>query len=439
MLSFHLFRHYFLSFKSDSLIRIVAWVCLAGLSVSVAALVLVLSIMDGFGQSIKSRLLKKEAHLILHSKKANKGKDFFQNKESVYSVLPSHLKKGVESLTFFETQDILLKTHKGFFGVIAKGYKAEKIKELLVQARKTEFESFHQTKDILAVPKDSTGKDQNNAVFLSPDETDFKNTSSPSLSLIINESLSSALNVYKGDEALVTPVAALLLPPSEAPPLKRVYIQSVAEDSGENNSEEKFSVFYEKGMMDFKFLSNIHSAWEITLKDPESYKQYLSYFKNYRTEHWAERNSSLLFALKMEKFIMVLFITLSILISLLGISMALFLLIIQKRKDIGILQAMGLSDEEVTKTFSKVGLELAFIGIVGGMLIGLALTAFFKYSQWNILPAIYYDRTLPANFLPFQYILIFMGSLLVAFLACYLPTLHLSRMSPSELLKTAGR
>ena len=437
MLSFHLFRHYFLSFKSDSLIRIVAWVCLAGLSVSVAALVLVLSIMDGFGQSIKFRLLKKEAHLILHSKGADKKKDFSQNKESIYSLLPSHLKEGIENLTFFETQDILLKTHKGFFGIIAKGYKIEKIKELLIQAKKAEWEHLHRTENISVVSKDVTAGARKDTVSLLPEETNTENTLS--LPLIINESLSSALNIYKEDEALVTPVASLLLPPSEAPPLKRVSIQGVVEESGENNSEEKFSVFYEKGKMDFKFLSNLHSAWEVTLKDPERYKQYLPYFKDYRTEHWVERNSSLLFALKMEKFIMVLFITLAILISLLGISMALFLLIIQKRKDIGILQAMGLSDEEVTKIFSKVGMELAFIGIIGGMLIGLALTAFFKYSEWNILPAMYYDRTLPANFLPFQYVLIFIGSLFVAFLACYLPTLHLSRMSPSDLLKTAGR
>lgn len=443
MLSFRLFRHYFLSFKSDSLIRIVSWVCLLGLSVSVAALVLVLSIMDGFGQSIKSRLLRREAHLILRSKESGKREVLLQNKESVYSSLPFHLQGEIESLTFFETQDILLKTREGFSGVIAKGYGPEKIKELLVRAKNTEFE-FHKTKGPLGAFEASNGEDQeiDSASFLSNREQDFKNkksTFSSSLSLIINESLSSALNLYKGDKVFVAPVAALLLPPSEAPPLKKAYIQGVVADSGQSGDEENFSVFYKKGQMNFKILSNIHSAWEVILKDPENYKLYLPYFENYQIEHWVERNSSLLFALKMEKFIMVLFVTLAILISLLGISMALFLLITQKRKDIGVLQAMGLSDEEVTRIFSKLGLGLALIGIAGGMFLGLALTAFFKYNEWNILPAIYYDRTLPANFLPFQYGLIFIGSLLVAFLACYLPAFHLSRISPSTLLKTTGR
>ena len=134
MLFFHLFRHYFLSFKSASLIRIVGWFCLGGLAVSVAALVLVLSIMDGFGQSIKERLLSNEAHLIVRSKK--KGPPVFQESKALYALLPEPLKKNIESSIAFETQDILLKTPEQFSGVIAKGYRKEIIEKMLQQDEK---------------------------------------------------------------------------------------------------------------------------------------------------------------------------------------------------------------------------------------------------------------------------------------------------------------
>ena len=365
MLSFHLFRHYFLSFKSASLIRIVAWFCLGGLAVSVAALVLVLSIMDGFGHSIKTRLLSNEAHLILSSKKGNTPISY--QHAAIHSLLPASLKKGIKSSVLFETQDILLKTPQGFSGAIAKGYEGKVLKTLLNQSGTKRFESLHRTKDLSALSSQKA---------LSNNEQKIPSSFS-SLPLFISKSLSETLNLYEGDRVFLTPILALLLPPSELPPLKTGHIQGVIEKLQQNQGEESFSVFYERGLMDFKGFSNLHFAWEIRLKDPENYKAYLPYFKDYKLEHWVDRNSSLLFALKMEKLIMVLFITLSILISCLGISVALLLLIIQKRKDIGILQAMGLSQKEVTKIFTRIGLSLSLIGVTGGMVFGDNFNRFF--------------------------------------------------------------
>ena len=67
-MSFYLFRRYFFSSRSGSLIKLVSWVCLAGMTVSVAALILIVSIMGGFGKAIQSRLLDKETHLVIYFK-----------------------------------------------------------------------------------------------------------------------------------------------------------------------------------------------------------------------------------------------------------------------------------------------------------------------------------------------------------------------------------
>lgn len=452
MLAFHLFRHYFLSFKSASLIRLVAWFCLGGLTVSVAALVLVLSIMDGFGQSIKSRFLTRQPHLILRSKSSQQVQVDFKTKDPVRSVLPNHLQEQVKSSVLFETQDVLLKTNQGFFGVIARGYSSEVMEELLSLARKERFESLNQIQDLSSdadasdslssggtkgnLPSKTAGK---RLTYAPASQNEGKGSVTASLPLIITESVSTAFHLYEDDAVLLTPIMALLLPPTELPPLKKAHIQAVVRELQGDGEEEGFSIFYQRGLMDFKGFSSVRPVWRIKLLEPENYKAYLPYFKDYRVEHWAERNASLLFALKMEKFIMVLFISLAILISCLGIAVALFLLIVQKRNDIGILQAMGLSPKEVTKTFVKVGFGLSFIGIMSGLLLGLTLTAFFKYSDWNVLPAMYYDRSLPASFLPLQYAFILFGSLIIAFPACYLPALHLSRRPVVNLLKARGR
>ena len=132
---------------------------------------------------------------------------------------------------------------------------------------------------------------------------------------------------------------------------------------------------------------------------------------------------------------MTLFLILSLVISCLGISSALFLLMTQKGKDLAILHAMGLSQKEIIKTFTKVGLYLSFMGLLVGVFIGLAGTFFLKYNRINILPAMYQDRTIPAIFVPTQYLAIFLAVVILAWISCYLPTRYLARIKPAELLK----
>ncbi|MCZ0933332.1 MAG: hypothetical protein OXJ52_09305, partial [Oligoflexia bacterium] len=68
-MSFYFFRRYFLSSRSGSLIKLISWLCLSGIAVSITALILIVSIMGGFGSAIKSRLLSKQAHLIIEFNK----------------------------------------------------------------------------------------------------------------------------------------------------------------------------------------------------------------------------------------------------------------------------------------------------------------------------------------------------------------------------------
>ena len=432
MLWLSLFRRYFFSSKSHSLIRVTARASLGGLAVSTAALVLVLSVMDGFSRAVKSRLLQGEPHLIvrlnpasaaprsnpspapsLHAdssfasrqEKAGRSKPSFplQKKALLDLIKSKELREGVESLSFTESQDLLLKTDSGFAGVSAKGLEAP---------------DFFAKAESPAPPASSL--------------------SDPPL-LILNEPLRAALAVQEGDETLVAPVAALLLPPGTAPPLKRARVWKIAASAVGSGEEEKRAVFYEKGGLDFKALSNIRPAWEIKLKDPETWRAYTPFFADFQTENWAERNSSLLFALKMEKFIMVLFIALAVLISCLGVSTALFMVTTQKAKDIGFLQAAGLSRRETVQTFAKTGLALAVTGAAAGVILGVLLIACIKYGRLNILPAMYYDRSPPVVFSFWQCALVFVGSLAVAWPACLVPASRLSRVPPSELLKSVPR
>ncbi len=406
MLSFYLFRRYFLSSRSTSLIRVVAWICLFGLAVSVAALILITSIMGGFGKAITSRLISNEPHLIIDLKE----NPFFNNKQELSFIKQKH--KGIQETIFFETQDLIVKTPLGFKGVVATGYTLENLKNKVSEFNLFSFE-----------PLESSLTD-----------TNFKKGKRD---ILLNYTLFRELNLNIGDELTLIPLKSLLLPPSMVPPIKKVRVKTVVED--DNRKSSGFSIFYERGVLDFGRYSQIKYGAEVKLQDPENYVFYQDLFKDYKFSSWVDRNSTLFFALKLEKFMMTLFIVLAIIISCLGISSALFLLMTQKGKDIGILHAMGLSQQEIIRTFTRLGFYLALMGIFLGLFVGVSGSAFFKFNRFDILPSMYQDRTIPAIFDPLSYLLIVSGAILLAWMACYLPTRHLSRIKPAELLKITGR
>jgi len=434
-MSFYLFRHYLFSSRSGSLIKLVSWVCLAGMAVSVAALILIVSIMGGFGQAIQSRLLDKEAHLVIHFKdnpflkkdstKTKKESLFFDKEEPpvIFSHLTQEQKKGIQSATIFETQDLILKSPKNFKGVSAIGYSKnqwnKKVEQML---------SWEENNLIFLDKNQSTNQHPKlQSILLKPDQEK---------EILLSEELALEMGLTSGDELTLIPLAGLLLPPNLMPPIKLFKVKGVLPTA--STEKESLSIYYKQSLMDFGDFSKIKYRAEIKLYNPEKAPLYKNFFKNHKVQSWIERNSTLFFALKLEKFIMTLFLTLAFVISCLGVSSALFLLITQKGEDLAILHAMGLSQKDLIKIFTKVGLSLTFISLLAGTFIGFAGTVFLKYNSINFLPEMYQDRTIPAVFMPSNYLMILLGAWLLAWISCYLPTKYLSRINPSELLKTTG-
>ena len=423
-MSFYLFRRYFFSSRSGALIRLLSWICLAGAAISISALILVVSIMGGFGKAIKGRLLDNSVHLLIHFENnpfnqltdewTGKDKSLFLGGNSlpvVFSKLSQRQKDGIKSSVIFERQDLILKGPKGFKGVLSKGFSEKEWNKRAEQGSSL-------TKFDLDLPTDR----------LFPLEPQQKKE------VLLSHELSLELGLFPGDSLQLMPLGGVLLPPNLPPPLKSFTIKAVLPPSRQD--ESSVSVYYKQGQANFGLLSKIRYGAEIQLKDPEQVPIYEKLFKKYETQNWMEQNSALFFALKLEKFLMSLFLSLAYIISCLGIAGALLLLINQKGRDIAILQAMGFSRRDISKVFTGVGMYLSSAGIIAGVLIGLGVSLFLKFNRWNILPPMYQDRTLPTVLLPSNYALIIVLAICVAWISCYLPCRYLSRkFKVADLLK----
>ena len=258
MFSFYLFRKYFFSSRGVSLIRTVFWVCLGGIAVSVAALILIISIMGGFGQSIIKRHLAGEPHLVSELEK-----NPFKERVFLKKTLPNPLKQGIRATTFYEIQDVILQSKERFSGAVARGYSQKKWRE--TNASTLEWEPPLSGQNTAAL---SERKNEISGQNKLPE-------------LLITRKLSLDLDIIKGNEVILIPAVSLLLPPGESLPLRWMRVAGVWDgpETGGHSMEQNLMVFYKQGEVDFGVFSKPKYRAEIKLKDPHQAFLYKSYFQ----------------------------------------------------------------------------------------------------------------------------------------------------------------
>lgn len=382
-----------------------------GICVGVAALIIVIGVMNGFNQVIRERHLRVEPHLVLT---APEGVDFERWLSDTEAKVQKALPGEVSEFTAFRNQDVILKTVDGYFsGAVVKGLDSPALAQFLMRVNERSGS---------IVPLAGLQTDE---ALLEPGE------------ILIGDELGRALRLVPGDKVVLIPPESLLLPPGEAPPMQTVVVRDFF-TSDLADVDGKLIVYNRKHTM--QAVANAASqvqGIELRIKKGQEYERAQKALarEHLETETWPERNSALFFALKMEKLAMTVFLGLSALITSFSIVTVLVLLVTQKRKDIGILMAMGLDRKRTQRVFTQVGMWLSGFGVVAGILIGVIVCRIVDTYPMDILPAIYYDRTIPAKVNPGMIAIIVAFASLIAFLGSWFPA-HLSaKDSPAQALR----
>ncbi len=381
MLSWLLFRKYLLSRRAGALVKRISWLCIFGVSLSLAAFLIVLCVMAGLNQTIHERLLSVEPHMVVQfSTPPNKDIG-----ETIKSNLEKNGAKGFE----FETQDVILRTQEGLFrGATARGVTEESLGHLLETLK-----TIHST----SKKQDDYEQSTSAAWFHQLNE----NASAPdSQEVILGSELARMLGVFEGDTLSVIAPESLLLPPSETPKIERLRVtRIITTDVAEIDGQV---LFYIRGKSLRRLSSQLsfrqgYEIWTTTPYTLDPIRDIFRAFPEMTIESWQERNSALFYALRLEKTIMGTFLGLSALITGFSILSVLTLLISQKTADIQILKAMGLSQSALRKTFIQIGMYLSCLGLGIGFALGLSASLYIEKYPLNVLPDIYYDSQIPAQ------------------------------------------
>lgn len=393
MLTLNFLKAYILSRRAGSLARIIGLTSVIAVMLSVTALIVVISIMTGFGSGIRDRILSVEPHLVIENSDAE-----------VRNQLLSELQQrpGVKaSLT--ESQDLIIRTiDGGYGGASGRGVSDEAMGRI--------FRNLESNR----IKAGRGGLDRRD---FAPDTYSLERGE-----VIIGVDLATSLKIFPGDEIVVTSPEAMLLPSGEVPRVERVRVKTVLRT--DVPSLDATTIFY--GIdRSFRRLSQGRGPerqLEVWLENPlefERLKAELSQ-RSLSVRSWLDRNSSLFLSLKIEKFLMTLFLTLTFLIGSFSIVTVLVLLSSQKQSDMSMLRVMGLKRFQVSRIFSGIGVGLSALGILAGLILGFGVAVWVDVFQPIKLPPYYYDPRLPVayDFLTVGIVvaLVFLVSVLVSWL-----------------------
>ena len=187
---------------------------------------------------------------------------------------------------------------------------------------------------------------------------------------------------------------------------------------------------------------------EVYLKDPlqaNFYKNKIQKInENYFVYSWSDLNKSLFSALKVERNVMFIILSLIIVVAAFNIISGLTILIKNKTKEIAILKTLGLSNKSIKKTFFLTGLTIGFLATISGIFIGILFSLNIEKIRillstvfnLEIFPSdIYFLEKLPSEINFNSILIIFILSIIISALASYLPAKRISKMNTFRALR----
>ena len=187
---------------------------------------------------------------------------------------------------------------------------------------------------------------------------------------------------------------------------------------------------------------------EIYLEDPleaNFYKKKIEKInKNYFIYTWADLNKSFFSALKVERNVMFIILTLIVIVAAFNIISGLTILIKNKTKEIAILKTLGLSNHSIKKAFFLTGFTIGFFATITGIILGILFSVniekirilFSKVFNLEIFPPdIYFLEKLPSEINFYSILIIFILSLIISAISSYLPAMSISKMKTFRALK----
>ena len=392
--------------RNDGFLRIIKFFSFTGIALGVAILIIVMSVMNGFRAELVEKILGFSPHITI--------KPYDQKIElNKINELEKHEEIISKSVRSYSGEAVIF-SKNNTKGIIVRGYSKNDLEQMpllkdsIIDGSLNDFESNSVSigKD-LAIASDIIVGDKIQILSTASIETPFGNLPTQS-DYMVTSVFSSGLSDFDGN--------VIFMPIDEVLPLFGV-------------PEEEIRV-------------------EIFLKSPEKIELIKEDIQNLFSEHyvysWADLNKSFFAALKVERNVMFIILTLIIVVAAFNIISGLTILVKNKTKDIALLRTIGVSRKSIVKIFFLTGFLIGFFATLSGVIFGVLFSFYveeirelitFLFNIQLFPEEIYFLSKMPSEINMYSIFVIAICSIIITSIVSIYPAIKASKLDPVKALK----
>ena len=390
--------------KKDGFLNIISIFSFIGISLGVAVLIIVMSVMNGFRTELVEKIIGFNAHAVV------KPYDLPISKENLKNI---KLKTLSNKLLFSNSSEGVLINKDYTKGLQLRGYSINGFEKL----------------DIV-----------NNQNF-------YGNRKLISKFISIGKELSINFNINIGDKVLIMSPSGVQTIVGNLPKQEAYIVDSIF-DSGLADFDQNIAFINIKDLENLFDLDESERFLEIYLKDPKKIdfakKKLKEIFNQEYIYTWSDLNKSLFSALKVERNVMFIILSLIIIVAAFNIISGLTILVKNKTKEIAILKSIGVQNKSIVKIFFMVGFLIGTIATFFGILLGVLFSTYIENIRQllsnifniSLFPEeIYFLSKLPSEINIYSIFLIAICSIIITSIVSIYPAIKASKLDPVKALK----
>ena len=390
--------------KKDGFLNVISIFSFIGIGLGVAVLIIVMSVMNGFRTELINKIVGFNAHITVKP---------YDTKINTDNLKKTNLGLISKNLFLSNTGEAIIIQNKISKGIVLRGYTSNNFSKLEMINKNNFLGGNNLIKNYISIGKE----------------------------------LSFTLGLKIGDNITIMSSTGLDTVIGTLPKQKTFYVQSIFE-SGLADFDNNIAFINLDTLEEFFNLDTFDRNLEIYLKNPQNIETQKfivqKIFPNEFVYSWSDMNSSLFSALKVERNVMFIILSLIIIVAAFNIISGLTILVKNKTRDIAILKSIGVLNKSIVKIFFLVGVTIGTSATIFGVLLGVTFSLYienfrqFISSVFNISlfpEEIYFLSTMPSEINPSSIFIISLCSILITIVVSIFPALKAAKLDPIKSLK----
>ncbi len=391
--------------KKDGFLNIISIFSFIGISLGVAVLIIVMSVMNGFRTELINKIVGFNSHVTVKS---------YDKPIDIKKLNNTDLKLISNELILSNTGEAVVINKDYTKGIVLRGYSKKDFSKLEI------------------IKQENFTGNSNNLI-------DYN--------ISIGKELSYSLNLQIGDKIIIMSPSGVGTIIGNLPKQQTFIVSSIF-DSGLADFDQNIAFININSLENFFDLNKKDRNLEIYLKNPQNIEKMKikiqSIFNNEIIYTWSDMNSSLFSALKVERNVMFIILSLIIIVAAFNIISGLTILVKNKTREIAILKSIGVLNKSIAKIFFLIGIIIGSSATIFGIFLGVIFSLYvenlraFLSNIFNISlfpEEIYFLSKMPSEINISSIFIISICSILITILVSIFPAIKASKLDPVKALK----